>query len=123
MARGVAPVTAARLAWLYGRQLDDLIALADRDPNWLEPLHPDVPAVRGEALLAVQGEMASTLIDFMDRRAALLIFSPEQGAAAAPAAADVLADALGWSAERREREVESYLAHAAEHGVPPPPGD
>ncbi len=123
MARGVAPVTAARLTWLYGRQLDDLIALADRDPNWLEPFHPDVPAVRGEALLAVQGEMASTLIDFMDRRAALLIFSPEQGAAAAPAAADVLADALGWSAERREREVEDYLAHASEYGMPPPTGN
>lgn len=123
MARGVAPVTAARLTWLYGRRLDDLIALADRDPNWLEPLHPDVPAVRGEALLAVQGEMASTLIDFMDRRAALLIFSPEQGAAAAPAAADILADALGWSAERREREVEDYLAHASEYGMPSPTGD
>ena len=86
-------------------------------------MHPDVPAVRGEALLAVQGEMASTLIDFMDRRAALLIFSPEQGAAAAPAAADILADALGWSAERREREVEDYLAHASEYGMPSPTGD
>ena len=123
MARGVAPATAARLTWLYGRQLEDLIALADRDPDWLEPLHPDVPAVRGEALLAVKGEMAATLIDFMDRRAALLIFSPEQGAAAAPAVADVLAGALGWSKERREREVEGYLAYAAEHGVPPPSGE
>ena len=79
--------------------------------------------MRGEALLAVKGEMAATLIDFMDRRAALLIFSPEQGAAAAPAVADVLAGALGWSKERREREVEGYLAYAAEHGVPPPSGE
>ena len=81
-----------------------------------------MPAVRGEALLAVTGEMATTLIDFMDRRAALLIFSPEQGAAAAPEAADVMAEALGWSAARREREVAGYLAYAAEHGVPQPAG-
>ena len=38
MARGVAPATAARLTWLYGSQLDDLIALADHDPDWLEAL-------------------------------------------------------------------------------------
>ena len=120
VARGVAPATAARLTWLYGRQLEDLIALADSDPSWLDPLHPDVPAVRGEALLAVQREMAATLIDFMDRRAALLIFSREQAVAAAPAAADVLAVALGWSTERREREVEGYLAYASEHAVPSP---
>ena len=118
LSRGVAPATAARLTWLYGRQLDDLIALADSDPSWLEPLHPDVPAVRGEALMAAQREMAATLIDFMDRRAALLIFSPEQGVAAAPAAADVLATELGWSHERKERELEGYLAYAAEHAIP-----
>ena len=119
MARGVAPATAARLTWLYGRQLEDLIALADRDPDWLEPLHPDIPAVRGEAFLAAEREMATTLIDFMDRRAALLIFSEDQGEAAAPAAAEVLAGVLGWSAERRDREVAGYRAYAAEHRVPP----
>jgi glycerol-3-phosphate dehydrogenase len=116
--RGVAPATAARLTWLYGGQLDELLALGDRDPSWLEPLHPEVPALRGEALLAAQGEMATTLADFMDRRAALLLFGPGQGEAAARAAADVLGEALGWSGERRARELESYARLAAEHGPP-----
>jgi glycerol-3-phosphate dehydrogenase len=116
--RGVAPATAARLTWLYGWQLEELLALGDRDPSWLEPLHPEVPALRGEALLAAQGEMASTLVDFMDRRAALLLFAPGQGEAAAPGAADVLSQALGWSAERRARELESYSRLAAEHRLP-----
>ena len=117
-ARGVAPATAARLTWLYGAQLEDLLALGDRDPAWLEPLHPEVPALRGEARLAAEREMAGTLIDFMDRRAALLLFAPDQGLAGAPAAAEVLGDALGWSAERRARELEAYRRHAAEHRVP-----
>ena len=98
-ARGVAPATVARLTWLYGRQLKELLSLTERDPRWLEPLHPSVPALRGEARLAVEREMAATLTDFMDRRAALLLFSREQGEAAAPAAADVMGEVLGWDAE------------------------
>ena len=121
--RGVAPATAARLAWLYGGQLEDLLALAERDPDWLRPLHPDVPALRGEALLAVEREMASGLIDFMDRRGALLLFAPGQGEPAATAAAEIMGDALGWSAERRADEVASYGRYAAEHRVPPPSPD
>lgn len=120
-ARGVAPETVARLTWLYGRQLEELLALGAEDPRWLEPLHPGAPALRGEARLAATREMAASLIDFMDRRAALLLFSPRQGEAAAAAAADVLGEALGWSAERRAREVESYRAYAGEHRVPPAP--
>ena len=123
VARGVAPATAARLTWLYGRQLEELLALGDEDPAWLEPLHPDVPALRGEARLAAEREMAGTLIDFMDRRAALLLFANGQGEAAAAAAADVMGDALGWSAERRAAEVADYRALAAEHRVPPPPAE
>jgi glycerol-3-phosphate dehydrogenase len=119
--RGVAPATAARLTWLYGRQLEELLALGDRDASWLEPLHPEVPALRGEARLAAVGEMVSTLVDFMDRRAALLLFAPGQGEAAAPAAADVLGETLGWSAERRARELETYRRLAAEHRLPPGP--
>ena len=118
IARGVAPATAARLTWLYGRQLEDLLALADRDPDWLEPLHPEVPALRGEVRLAAEREMAGSLIDFMDRRSALLIFSREQGEAGATAAADILRDVLGWSAERRESEIAAYRTHAAQHRVP-----
>ena len=67
--------------------------------------------------------MAATLTDFMDRRGALLLFSPGQGETAATAAADVIGDVLGWSAERRSGEVATYRKLAAEHRVPPPPAD
>jgi glycerol-3-phosphate dehydrogenase len=116
---GVAPATVERLCWLYGRQLDDFIALAAGDPSWLEPLHPDVPAIRAEARNAVTHEMARTLTDFMDRRAALLLFSDNFGLAAAEAAADIMAEELGWSADRKTQELEDYYSLAAEHGLPP----
>ena len=115
---GVEAAVVERLCWLYGNQLDDLLALAVDDPSWLEPLHPEVPALRGEVRLAVEREMALTLVDFMDRRAALLLFSPNFGLAGADAAADIMAEALGWDADRRTRELTEYREFAAEHKLP-----
>jgi glycerol-3-phosphate dehydrogenase len=115
---GVAEPTVARLRWLYGTQLDDLLALGSQGPDWLEPLGPGVPAVRGEVKLAVEKEMASTLADFMDRRGALLLFSPDFGLAGAPEAAAIMADILGWDDVRRDRELAAYRQLAQDHGVP-----
>ena len=115
---GVAPSVVERLCWLYGKQLDDLLGLAAGEPSWLEPLAPDVPALRGEVFLAVEREMALTLADFMDRRAALLLFSPNFGLAGAEAAADIMAEALGWDADRKARELAEYRELAAEHTLP-----
>jgi glycerol-3-phosphate dehydrogenase len=115
---GVDDATVARLRWLYGRQLDALLALGSRDPDWLEPLGPGVPAVRGEVKLAVETEMASTLPDFMDRRGALLLFSPDFGLAGAAEAAAIMGDVLGWDGARRARELASYEHLAQAHGIP-----
>lgn len=118
-AAGVDPDTVRRLCWLYGTQLDDLLALGSEDPRWLLPLGPGVPAVRGEAYLAATREMAATLVDFMDRRSALLLFSPDFGLAGAEEAAAILGDVLGWDDDRRQTEVEGYRAYADEHRLPP----
>ena len=59
-----------------------------------------------------------TLADFMDRRAALLLFSQDHGLAGAEAAADIMAQLLGWSPDRRAEELERYRVLALEHGLP-----
>jgi glycerol-3-phosphate dehydrogenase len=115
---GVEEATVTRLRWLYGRQLDALLALGSANPDWLKPLGPGVPAVRGEVKLAVETEMASTLADFMDRRAALLLFSPDFGLAGAAEAASIMGALLGWDAARRTRELAAYQQLARAHGVP-----
>jgi glycerol-3-phosphate dehydrogenase len=115
---GVAEDAVARLCWLYGRQLDDLLALGVANPAWLAPLGPGVPALRGEVKLAVETAMASSLADFMDRRAALLLFSPDFGLAGAAEAAAIMGDALRWDASKRERELAAYRQIAHAHGVP-----
>jgi glycerol-3-phosphate dehydrogenase len=117
-AAGVDPAAVARLCWLYGTQLDDLLALGAEDPAWMEPLGPGVPAIRGEAHLAATQEMAATLVDFMDRRSALLLFSPDFGLAGAEEAAAILGSVLGWDEARRLAEIEGYRTYADEHRLP-----
>ena len=117
-AGGVPAATVTRLQWLYGRQLHHLLELAETEAKWLEPLGPGVPAVRGEVKLAVEREMASTLIDFMDRRSALLLFSPDFGLAGAEEAARIMGGLLSWDDARRSAEVERYRAYSDEHRVP-----
>ncbi len=118
-AAGVPEPTVARLCWLYGRQLDGLLALGAADSAWLKPLGPGVPALRGEVKLAVETEMASSLADFMDRRAALLLFSPDFGLAGAAEAAAIMGAMLRWDSTKREAEIASYRHLTRTHGVPP----
>ncbi len=115
---GVDGKTLGRLGFLYGTQLDELLAYAREDPRWIAPLGPGVPALRGEVRLAVEREMALTLVDFMDRRAALLLFTDDHGWAGAAEAAAIMSDLLGWTPGDRAREIERYRAFASEHGVP-----
>jgi glycerol-3-phosphate dehydrogenase len=77
-----------------------------------------VPAVRGEVRLAVETEMACTLADFMDRRSALLLFSPNFGLEGAAESAAIMGSLLGWDDARRADEIAAYQRLAAEHGVP-----
>jgi glycerol-3-phosphate dehydrogenase len=115
---GLDEATIDRLLWLYGAQLDRLLAYGEEDPAWLAPLAEGVPALRGEVRHAVEEEMAGTLIDVMDRRTALLLFSHDAGLAGCEEAASILADLLGWEAARVAAEVAAYRRHAAEHMVP-----
>jgi len=112
---GVPARTRERLAFLYGTELDDLLAYGREDPAWLHPLG-ESPALRGEVRLAVDREMALTLSDILDRRMSLLLFEPGSASSAAAEGAEIAATRLGWSPEREREEVERYCVLSAEHG-------
>ncbi len=114
-ARGVSPAAAERISWLYGSRVEDLLRLGDADPRWLEPLAPGSDALRGEVRLAVDNGMAITLADILDRRTGLLLFSDDHGLAAAPSAAAIAAELLGWSDADVAAQLDSYRRLAAGH--------
>lgn len=104
-----------RLIWLYGTAINDLLRYGEENSSWLEPLAVDVPAIKAEVRHAVEKEMAYSLTDFMDRRAALMIFNQKHGRPAAETAAAIMGELLGWNKEEKDQQIESYLNLVKHH--------
>jgi len=119
-ARGVSPAATERITWLYGAEVAELLRLGDEDPAWLEPLAPGSVALRGEVKLAVEQGMAMSLADILDRRTALLLFSDDHGVAAAPAAAAIAGELLGWDEGKVAAQLDAYRRLAVAHGMTRP---
>jgi len=66
-----------------------------------------------EVVHAVTAEGALHLDDVLTRRTRVSIETPHRGVESAAEVARLMAGALGWDDERREREVEHYLARVA----------
>jgi glycerol-3-phosphate dehydrogenase len=103
---------AERLVRLHGAGCRRLLARAGADPSAGEPLPGQHAVPRAEIADALDEEMALTLEDLLERRTRLLLFDPAQGLDCAEAVAAMAAARLGWTAERRAREVEDYRALA-----------
>lgn len=115
-AAGIAPDAAERIAWLYGAFGHRLLDMGQEDPAWLEPIVPGQPALRAQIRLAVEQEMALTLTDLLDRRTALLLFTPDHGLSVATAAAVLMGQLLGWSDAEQTRQIDNYRRIAQLHG-------
>jgi glycerol-3-phosphate dehydrogenase len=110
---GVAPDLCAHLVDRYGAEAPRVVAMADGDPSWLEPLVPGLEYLRVEAVWAVRSEMGCTLDDVLARRTRALLRDRDAAALAAPAVAELMAPLLGWSPEATQAEIEGFTARAA----------
>src|SRR5205823_3170171 len=97
----------------YGGEARTIVAMLEADPELGRPMLPGFPHVRAEAVYAARYEMAQTLEDVLSRRTRALLFGREVAAGHALQVARLMAPELGWSTERVEREVTSFLALAA----------
>jgi len=96
-----------RLLGRYGTELDLVLQELAADPSLREPL-PGTDVLGVEVRLAATLEGALHLNDVLTRRTRISIETPDRGLAAAPVAARLLADALGWDQATVDREVDSY---------------
>lgn len=128
----VSPEAAHHLVFNYGcnalKILDDYLK---EDPHLLEPLVPDLPYLRLEAVYAAHHEMALTVSDFLCRRIPLLFLDINHALGAAQDVALLMGQVLGWDSRRREKEVKDIEALARDHSMfrrsagasaAPPPG-
>jgi glycerol-3-phosphate dehydrogenase len=109
-AAGVSSSMLERLVMYHGSGAEALLARAVAERSGLLP---GAAALAVEVDHAVDYEMAIRLVDVLERRLRLLLFAPGRGLAAADAVAQRMGQRLGWSAARRERELDDYRRIAA----------
>lgn len=110
---GLHRVRVEHLLGRYGALADELLALLRERPELAEPLPGADDYLAAEVVYAVTHEGALHLDDVLARRTRISIETWDRGVSAAPVAARLMADALGWDAQRIELEVQTYLARVA----------
>jgi glycerol-3-phosphate dehydrogenase len=102
-----------RLLDRYGTLVKELLAPAAEDPPLLEPLPGADDYLRAEIRYGATHEGAMHLDDLLTRRARVCLEVTHRGTDSAQAAAQIVADVLGWNSEQVAAEVELYNARVA----------
>lgn len=115
---GVTPARAEHLVDLYGSRAHDVLAFCSRRIDDM-PVHASVVFTRAEIAFTVHNEHVEKLSDVLLRRTPLSIRG-DVSMAIVHAVAAVIATELNWSDERRQREIETFVAELSNyHNVPP----
>ena len=105
---GVDELTAQHLISRYGTDAPTVVALMSEATANAELLVEGLPYLIAEIRYAARHEMAICVDDVLSRRMRLALQDARAARRAAPKVASVLADELGWSAERTQDEVERF---------------
>ncbi|WP_206448336.1 glycerol-3-phosphate dehydrogenase/oxidase [Agrococcus sp. KRD186] len=97
----------------YGTLTDELLDMIRKDESLAEPLPGADDYIGAEVRYACTHEGALHLDDVLARRTRISIEAWDRGVAAAPVAARIMADALGWDDARVEQEVNTYNKRVA----------
>jgi len=92
----------------YGTEAPVLLDMAADDPVLAEPLPGSDVHLRVEVRFAATHEGALHLNDVLTRRTRLSIETTDRGVGAAPVAAAIMQEALGWDDDTVARQVDSY---------------
>ena len=93
----------------YGVMTDEILDLLKARPELSEPLPGADDYIQAEVVYAATHEGALHLDDVLARRTRISIEAWDRGVSAAPVVATLMAEVLGWDAERTERETRTYL--------------
>jgi glycerol-3-phosphate dehydrogenase len=110
---GLHPARIEHLLNRYGTLAEDLLDLIRENPELAEPLPGADDYLAAEVIYAASHEGALHLDDVLARRTRISIEAWDRGVSAAPVAAGLMAQVLGWDSEREQREVEFYLERVA----------
>ena len=106
-----------RLSLIYGTNVSELAKLCRVRPELAEPFTRNRDAIAAEILYSFKLEFASTLSDYLLRRA-MIGLNCDQASDDAEAAARVAQKAFGWSDERINQELALYRKTLRQMTVP-----
>mmetsp|Transcript_35504 Transcript_35504/g.78763 ORF Transcript_35504/g.78763 Transcript_35504/m.78763 type:complete len:641 (+) Transcript_35504:292-2214(+) len=98
------PAVALHLARSYGDRAPAVLQLAN-DRGLGRRLVPGHDILEAEVVYCVQNEYCESVEDFLCRRTRLAFLDAPAALSATPRVAELMAEALSWSSERRNREL------------------
>ena len=107
---GIHPYRVKHLLDRYGSLIDEVVALAEKQPELLQPLTDAPSYLQVEVVYAVVAEGALHLEDILARRTRISIEYAHRGAHCAEQVARLVAPILGWDEADVDREVVTYQA-------------
>ena len=110
---GVHKVRIEHLLNRYGVLTDELLDLIRERPELADPLPGADDYIGAEVVYAATHEGALHLEDVLARRTRISIEAWDRGVSAAPVAAALMGEALGWDQARIDNEVNNYLKRVA----------
>jgi glycerol-3-phosphate dehydrogenase len=93
---------------VYGSDVIDVRQLVRDDRSLGEKLHPSLPYIKAEVIWAVRQEMAQTIEDVLARRLRALFLNARAAMQMAPAVAELMAGELGWGAEAKKTQLQTF---------------
>ena len=112
---GISKASGEYLAQLYGNRYREVLAMAGENPRGRAVLCPHTPAIVAQVRHAVNHEWARTPADFLLRRTLLGLTPPCFGLDALSIVIDEMGRCLGWSAEDKCKQKNTYLSNV-NHG-------
>ncbi|MDA2932792.1 glycerol-3-phosphate dehydrogenase/oxidase [Acidobacteria bacterium AH-259-D05] len=109
---GLAGEVVEHLYSLYGSRANEVLRLAELEPELGRPLGPDYADIAAQVIFAIRSEQCLHLNDFLLRRT-LLGFTRDQGSQAIEKAVFHMARELSWSDAQISAEVQSYYQYLA----------
>jgi glycerol-3-phosphate dehydrogenase len=94
----------------YGSLATDVLGLLRERPELVRPLAGAPSYLAVEVAYAARAEAALHLEDVLARRTRISIETAHRGVDSAADTATLMGDVLDWDADRRNREIENYLA-------------
>lgn len=124
---GIAEDMAKHLAKTYGILAFEVCYLSKpsgkRWPRFGKRLVEGYPYIESEITYACRNEYVCTVKDMISLRFRLAYINSEAALMVAPRVADLMADAMGWSQEERDVQLDDAIEHLSNFGGPMPKGD